>query len=71
MAAEMKLYQDELITELRQNIQLDEEKYWQGAKEYEIRVLNSINIKIIRPSKINEQWYCRHLPLPLMKIEEV
>ena len=54
MAAKMKLYQDELIAELRQNIQFDEEKYWQGAKEYEIRVLNSIKIEIIRLSKVNE-----------------
>ncbi len=71
MAAGMKLYQDELIEELRKNIQPEEEKHWQGAKEYEIRVLNSINIEIIRPGKVNEQWYCRHLPLPLMKIEEI
>ncbi|KAI5081454.1 hypothetical protein GOP47_0004637 [Adiantum capillus-veneris] len=37
--------------------------------EWEVRVLHLVNIQILQPAQLNEDWYARHLPLPLIRYE--
>ena len=57
------------IQELQQQVLTEKEEHWKAAMEWEIKVINSINVHLLQPRQISEEWYTRDLPYPILKME--